>query len=221
MSHQPAPGSPAPAAAFSIVRVFIILLVCGGIGGAAWLLQQELQGPRPRYAFTGQVLFQGKPVTTGSVMTQHAEDQFDAALGFLDEEGRFSLDTNGDPGASLGIHKVVISSMAPGIPPRPLVPAVYVDLKTTPLTLQVTSDPAKNKVVFELQGELPAAPAPPAGGPPGAGGPGGPPPGGRPALEDSDPAAPAAPNPPAEPAEPAAAGATDASSTSGDQPKPE
>ncbi|MGV2338236.1 MAG UNVERIFIED_CONTAM: hypothetical protein LVR18_30610 [Planctomycetaceae bacterium] len=70
--------------------------------------------------------------------------------------------------------------MSPGFPPRPLVPSIYVDLKSTPLTLEVTSDPAKNTIVFELQGELPEAPAAPAGGPGGSGPPGGGAPGGPP-----------------------------------------
>lgn len=197
MSHQSPthPQPAAPASGFSIVRVFVILLVCGGIGGGVWLLQGELQGTPKKYPFTGQVLFQGKPVTTGSVMTQRVGDNFDAALGFLDAEGRFSLETNGAPGASEGTHKVVISSMAPGFPPRPLVPSAYVDLKSTPLTIEVTSDPKQNNIVFELEGELPEAPAAPAAGGPGGGGPpgaGGPPAGGGPPAADAPQSAPAA-----------------------------
>jgi hypothetical protein len=165
----------------------MILLVCSLVGGGFWLLQGELQGPPAKYPFTGQVLFNGKPVTTGSVMTQRIGDNFDAALGFLDAEGRFSLETNGEPGASAGTHKVVISSLAPGIPPRPLVPAIYVDLKTTPLTIEVTSDAAKNTIVFELTGELPPPPAPPGGGT------GGGPPAAAPAADS--------PQTPAQPAE--------------------
>ncbi len=203
MSDQSHPHPPAPAAGFSIARVLMILLVCGLIGGGAWLLQNELQGAPAKYAFTGQVLFKGKPVTVGTVMTQRVDDKFDAALGFLDGEGRFSLETNGEPGASAGTHKVVISSMGPGFPPRPLVPAVYVDLKSTPLTIEVTSEPGKNTIVFELEGEVPEAPAAPAGGPPGGGPPGG---GGAPA--GAPPAGDGAAAPPAadaqEPAEPKA-----------------
>jgi hypothetical protein len=211
VSEQLRPQPPAPDAGFSIVRVLMIVLICGGIGGGAWLLVGELQGSPVKYPFKGQVLFNGKPVTTGSVMTERVGDKFDAALGFLDSEGRFSLETNGEPGASAGTHKVIISSMAPGFPPRPLVPSIYVDLKSTPLTLEVTSDPAKNTIVFELQGELPEAPAAPAGGPGGSGPPGGggapggggPPGGGPPnaAPEGGDAPPAAAPDTPAQPAE--------------------
>jgi len=177
----------------------MILLICSGIGGGAWLLWGELQGAPAKFPFTGQVLFNGKPVTTGSIMTERVGDKFDAALGFLDSEGRFSLETNGDPGASEGTHKVIISSMAPGFPPRPLVPAIYVDLKSTSLTLEVTSDPSKNTIVFELEGELPEAPAAPAGGPGGGGPPGGGPPSGGPANGDAPAAAPETPAQPQEP----------------------
>jgi hypothetical protein len=183
----------------------MIVLICGGIGGGAWLLYGELQGAPAKYPFNGQVLFNGKPVTTGSVMTERVGDKFDAALGFLDSEGRFSLETNGEPGASAGTHKVIISSMSPGFPPRPLVPSIYVDLKSTPLTLEVTSDPAKNTIVFKLEGELPAAPAAPAGGPGGSGPPSGGPPSGGPADGETPPAdAPptTAPETPAQPTEP-------------------
>ena len=200
MSAESENRMPAAGAAFSVVRVIVIVLIVGAIGVGGWFVASELQGPRTRYKFSGQVMFDGKPVTTGSVMTQHTEDKFDSALGTLDAEGRFSLETNFDPGATEGVHKVVISSMAPGFPPRPLVPVIYTAPGTTPLTINVTSDESQNTVVFNLEGELPAAAAAPAGGPPaGAGGPpgagglpgaGGPP--GRPAGEDA-PAGEAAP----------------------------
>ena len=159
-----------PAGGFSIVRVLVlvggIVLVAGG-GYYAW---EKSQGARPKVPFTGVVLFEGRPVTTGSVMTEVIGDPLDFSMGYLDQQGRFSLETNGEPGASVGRHKVRISSLAPGIPPRPLVPPKYLETATSPLEIEVTSDPARNDVVFELEGTIPA---PAAGGGPPAGPPGG------------------------------------------------
>ncbi|MGV2338235.1 MAG UNVERIFIED_CONTAM: hypothetical protein LVR18_30605 [Planctomycetaceae bacterium] len=53
VSEQLRPQPPAPAAGFNIVRVLMIVLICGGIGGGAWLLVGELPG------LTRQISVQG------------------------------------------------------------------------------------------------------------------------------------------------------------------
>lgn len=155
---------------FSIVRVLTLIVAVAAVLGGGYYAWNQAQGPRAKVAFTGVVTYQGKPVTVGSVMTEVVGDPLDFSIGFLDAEGRFSLETNGEPGASVGRHRVRISSMAPGIPPRPLVPPKYLESATTPLEIEVTTDPKANVVTFELDGELPqpaSAGGPPAG-PPGA-----------------------------------------------------
>ena len=157
---------------FSIVRVLMLTGTVAAVVGGGYYALNEAQGPREKVKFTGVVTYQGQPVTVGSVMTEVVGDPMDFSIGFLDAEGRFSLETNGEPGASMGRHRVRISSMAPGIPPRPLVPPNYLESATTPLEIDVTSNPDANVVTFELEGEIPQPAS--AGGPP-AGPPGAPP----------------------------------------------
>jgi hypothetical protein len=104
-------------------------------------------------------------------MTQSIDDEYGVGIGELDKEGRFTLRSNDVNGVTEGTHRVAVSSMAPGIPPRPLVPSKYLNQNSTPLIINVTSDPSKNTVVLELEGEVEAPPA--MQGPPGGGGPGG------------------------------------------------
>lgn len=174
---------------FSIIRVLMLTGMVAAVVGGSYYVLNQMQGPREKVKFTGVVTYQGKPVTVGSVMTEVVGDPMDFSIGFLDAEGRFSLETNGEPGASVGRHRVRISSMAPGIPPRPLVPPKYLESATTPLEIDVTSDPDANIVTFELEGEIsqPASAGGPSAGPPGA-------PAAAPAAEEAaaPPAAPAA-----------------------------
>ena len=181
---------------FSIIRVLMLTVMVAAFVGGGYYALNEAQGPREKVKFTGIVTYQGKPVTVGSVMTEFVGDPMDFSIGFLDAEGRFSLETNGEPGASVGRHRVRISSMAPGIPPRPLVPPKYLENATTPLEIDVTSDPDANVVTFELEGEIPQPAS--AGGPPAG------PPGVPPAAPPAPPAEGVAETPPATaPAEPA------------------
>lgn len=183
------------AGSFSIVRVLVLLLLAVIVTGGVYVSMFMERGPRPMYPFSGQVLLNGKPVTVGAVMTQCIDDEYGVGIGELDSEGRFTLNTNGVDGVTEGTHRVAVSSMAPGIPPRPLVPNKYLNQNTTPLTIVVTSDPAKNQIVLELEGEVEAPPAmqgPPGGGGPGAASPG--PPDAPPADSTAPPAeTPAAP----------------------------
>ena len=204
MSDNAGSRSSAPAAAesFSIVRVLILLLVAATVAGGVYFAVFQERGPRPRQKFTGQVLLNGKPVTVGAVMTQSVDDEYDVGIGELDKEGRFELNTNGVEGATEGTHRVAVSSMAPGIPPRPLVPNKYLAQGTTPLTITVSSDPSKNHVVLELEGEVEAPPA--LQGPPGGGAPAGAP-AGAPGAAPAESPAPTPTEPQAAPADPAAA----------------
>lgn len=192
---------------FSIARVLILLLVAATVTGGVYLALFMERGPKPLYPFSGQVLLNGKPVTVGAVMTQSIDDEYGVGIGELDKEGRFRLRSNDVDGVTAGTHRVAVSSMAPGIPPRPLVPSKYLNQNTTPLTINVTSDPSQNTIVLELEGEVEAPPA--LQGPPGGGGPGAAPGDapGPPAAAPNDGAAnPAAPAQPA----PAPAGETPA-----------
>ncbi len=166
------PAKPAPpAAGFSVVRVFVLVAAIGAIGGGVFLWMEAGNRPKPLVPFTGQVKYKGEPVKDGSVLAQNIDDPLDTAIGSLDSEGRFTLETNGEPGVRLGRHRIAVSALKPGIPPTPLVPAIYVDTKTSPLKIEATENAETNTATFELEGELPAPPAPmtppgPAGAPP-------------------------------------------------------
>lgn len=155
------PMKPAlPAAGFSIARVLVLVVAIGAIAGGGYLWMEARNRPKPLVPFTGQVSYKGAPVKDGSVLAQNIDDPTDTAIGPLDSDGRFTLETNGEPGVRLGRHRIAISAMKPGIPPTPLVPAVYVDAKTSPLQIEATENAETNTAVFELEGELPAPAAP-------------------------------------------------------------
>jgi hypothetical protein len=116
---------------------------------------------------TGRVMWNGKPITIGAVLTRHSSSPRETAVGALDSDGKFELITNGKPGAAIGLHKVIVASYKQEGMGIPLVPAPYLKAETTPLSIAVTSDPAKNHFELEVVGEMPERRAP--GGPRGAG----------------------------------------------------
>lgn len=182
---------PADAGQFSLLRVFVMLVIAAIVVGGGYGIWALTNAPKGLVACTGRVLYQGKPVV-GGVMTQNLDDKFDGATGTLDEEGRFTLDTNGVPGANVGRHKLaVISFEDRGAPPRPLVPSVYTSLQTTPLVIEITADAAMNRGEFALEGSVPEPAAAAAGEPN---------PDSSPSGQSSPPGPPG--NPPSEPEKP-------------------
>jgi hypothetical protein len=153
--HKPAPE-------FSISRVVSMVVIIGIVAGAGYGIWTFLQTPKVLVPFSGRVIFEGKPVTVGGVATMRLDDQLDSATGALDEDGRFVLRTNGEPGAYTGRHKLVITSNTPTMPPRALIPPKYSGMSTTPLIIDVSDDPAKNQQEFVLEGTLPGSEPPPA-----------------------------------------------------------
>lgn len=113
---------------------------------------------------TGRVMWNGKPVTIGAVMTRHTRYEKEAAIGGFDKDGKFELSSNGRPGAAIGTHKVIVASYGAGMGTTPLVPAPYLKATTTPLTIEVSSDPDKNHFELEIFGDSPKVNSPPAGG---------------------------------------------------------
>ena len=191
---------PDEAKSFSLLRVLAMVVIAGIVAGAGYGVWTFANTPKGLVAYTGRVLYQGKPVV-GSVMTQNLDDKFDSAGGTLDADGRFTLDTNGEPGANAGRHKLAIISFEKGAPPRPLVPADYTNISSTPLIIEVTTDPAANHKEFTLEGSAPEPAAPREASPPGSGsppGPGSPPGSGSPPGPPGDSA-------PSEPEKPPAA----------------
>lgn len=135
--------------------VFALLLV-GGLGFLAneWWVNRAPS----RVKVTGRVTWNGKPVTVGAVMTRHVDYPKEAAIGAFDSEGKFELLSNGQPGAAVGTHKVIVASYKTETFPIPLVPSAYLKVETTPLSIEVTRDPAKNHFELEVKGEMPSGP---------------------------------------------------------------
>ncbi len=145
------------ATGFSIFRVIRTVVILGVVAAGSYGIWTSLQTPPTLVQFTGRVVYEGKPVTTGGIATLRLDDQLDSATSALDSEGKFALETNGEPGAYVGRHKVVISSMTPTMPPQPLIPGVYGSMTTTPLVINVSTDPKKNTLEVVLEGSLPGA----------------------------------------------------------------
>ena len=110
----------------SVVFVLLLLLGCG-------------DGRPKRVPVAGQVLIDGKPLTTGSI--QFASGAGRASQGTLDQDGRFRLSCyEENDGALLGTHKVAIAS-AKELSPfevRWFAPKKYADFRTSGILQEIT-----------------------------------------------------------------------------------
>ncbi len=129
-------------------------------GQLTWERLLSLDDTPPLVKVTGQVLYKGKPVTEGSIVTEYPRNGLFGGLSILDQDGRFELMTQVDgkyhPGAYVGEHVVAVFSFGPstgGGPPAGLVPSKYLTHRSSPLRMKVTSDPEENVFVFNLEGE--------------------------------------------------------------------
>jgi hypothetical protein len=143
-----------------VVGTVVSVMVVIGLGflGYEYWSNRELTYVK----VTGRVMWDGKPVTIGAVMTQHTKYPREAAIGGLGPDGRFELISNTTAGAALGTHKIIVASYGAGMGTTPLVPREYLKAETTPLSIEVTSDPAKNHFELEVKGVKPET-GPPAG----------------------------------------------------------
>jgi len=159
-------SAPQTASGFSSKRVFLVLfpIVAIALAGAA-IAAYGLPAPlaawfEPELVHTtGQVFFEGKPVSNGVILTVPLDGQPAGTLAAIGEDGRFTLQTDIGghfvDGAYVGRHKLAVSSGRPrmmGI--IPLVPEKYFTLADTDLTIDVTSSPEQNHFEFKLEGEL-------------------------------------------------------------------
>ncbi|MCA8996320.1 MAG: hypothetical protein KDA80_05030, partial [Planctomycetaceae bacterium] len=172
-------GDQLPKKHFQVGRVLAAVFGIAVVGGVIFGMVEYINGmPATLVPASGRVTWDGQPVTIGAVMTQHVDDPFQSAIGAFDEEGRFELMTNGQPGAALGTHKVIVASYGPGMGTSPLVPQEYLKAESSPLSITISSDPQKNVFELEVIGEAPKSPqrgggAGPPGGSPGGGNQGG------------------------------------------------
>ncbi len=147
---------PPPTPGFNVTRVAVTALILAVLVIGGFVGVEYFNNLKPTLVkATGRVMWNGKPVTIGAVMTEHTDDPMQFSIGKFDEEGKFELSSNGEPGAALGTHKVKVASFGDGMFPPPLVPARYAVMGTTPLLITITKDPAKNHFELVLEGEAP------------------------------------------------------------------
>jgi hypothetical protein len=133
----------------TIPLVLFVLIATGISLGWEDALKQWI---RPQLVpVTGEVRYEGKPMTVGFVSTRYLDGQGGTTLGPLDSEGRFSLSTNGVPGAFVGQHKVLVLCFDGSVfPPRSIIPEKYAQEAATPLMIKVTSSKEKNHFLFKI-----------------------------------------------------------------------
>lgn len=132
---------------FEILKALLALAMLAALSGCG-------AGAHGLATVTGQVLLDGKPLTSGSVNT--VPDQGRGARGEIDGQGRFTLDS-GDLGAGavVGTHRVAVVAVERQENPTPeslmrlLVPKRYTNPETSGLVIEV--EPGKvNQVTLEL-----------------------------------------------------------------------
>lgn len=154
--NSPTVSESAPPSTFNLGRVLGTVLGIAILGGAGYLVTDYLTNrPLSFVKVTGRVTWDGQPVSVGSVMTLPVDNPHQPSIGPLSAEGRFELTTNGVSGAVVGTHKVMVASYGSGAVPAPLVPGDYLKPATTPLTIEVTEDAAKNHFELQVVGKRP------------------------------------------------------------------
>ena len=132
---------------------FVALILAGSVFGVGKALHWMAEAGKPVRA-TGRVTWASKPVTVGVVTAQSIANPAVAVISRLDEDGRFDLMTNLEPGVLPGTYKVVISSTDGGMVPQSLVPNIYSSFGTTPLQIEVLPN-QENNFDIVLEGSLP------------------------------------------------------------------
>jgi hypothetical protein len=121
----------------------------------------------------GQVNYKGSPLKGASV--KFYNDNGPMAIGTTDDNGQFTLTTNGRAGAMVGKHKVAITKMAAGAAPamtaptpddmmnmqkanmnkpsgpKSEIPETYASPDSSKLTAEVSANASENDFLFELQ----------------------------------------------------------------------
>lgn len=103
----------------------------------------------------GKVLLDGKPMTSGQVLTQPKAGR--GSNGAIQLDGSFELTTGNEPGALAGSHQVSVVAYENGASTSPeaslgklLVPQRYTSGETSGLTIEVDSS-GNNEPVLELK----------------------------------------------------------------------
>jgi len=109
---------------------------------------------------SGQVFYDGKPLTTGTVSFHPLNTTGHVPTGVIDKEGRYIISTNYQPGAPAGRYKVVVNATepvevipgkaSPGLP-KSIIPGRYNQGGTSPFEIEVKADPAPDAYDLRLE----------------------------------------------------------------------
>jgi hypothetical protein len=113
----------------------------------------------------GVVFFKGEPLKNAQIVTEPTSSRGMSAMGWTDDEGRFSLTTDirgkREEGATVGEHRVAVKAHqvipGPAAPPL-LTPEEYATVSTTPLRIVVAKTDVANESKLVLEGDAPARP---------------------------------------------------------------
>jgi hypothetical protein len=110
---------------------------------------------------SGKVTLDNKPLTTGTVTLKPDKEKGNAAkvepIGKIADDGTYTIETNGQPGAPLGAYKVVIFAQGPPKDPKnpyseltPLINKKYNQEATTDQNITVVTNPAADAYDLKL-----------------------------------------------------------------------
>jgi hypothetical protein len=134
-------------------RIGILGIVCSG------LMVGCDPGPQPLAPVTGQVTYQNQPLPRGTIVFVPDADRGNngpLAQGIIQSQGRYSLQTEGKPGAPPGWYRVTVIAVEESpayrgvrFTPRSLVPERYRDPQLSDLVCEVKPG-QENGINFNL-----------------------------------------------------------------------
>jgi hypothetical protein len=147
-----------PLVRFFRFRLLFAAVIAAGFSGCG----SEDTGLLP---VSGQVIYDGKPLTTGTVSFHPVGTTGHVPTGSIDKDGRYTLSTNYQPGAPPGKYKVVINATEPvkvvpgkanpGLP-KSIIPRRYNQASASPFEVEVKVDAAQD--AYDLRLDKEAAP---------------------------------------------------------------
>jgi hypothetical protein len=140
------------------------LIIIAGLTALAAGIGCGSKYPRERLApVTGKISVDGQPLKMGTVSFRPMKDKGNTSLnepaGEIEEDGTYTIFTQGKEGAPAGMWKVIVSSRDPIDPQDPYkptkshVPAKYELIDKTDLKVEVVDAPAGGAYDLKLSGK--------------------------------------------------------------------
>lgn len=142
--------------AFLAAGPLLAAVLCAGCGGGLKLVEA-----------TGIVKYKDKPISSADVLMM-SDAKGPPSMGRTDDQGRFTVTTDGKPGAWVGTYRVAITaarnrrevsasqaltmtSEQIAANREDLIPIKYNNFESSGLTATVVTDPSANQFVFDLK----------------------------------------------------------------------